>query len=355
MTASPGDRTYSRRMDIAVVVNLRARRASERVLRTVERVMPSARVLPTRSIEGARDLAEELHHAPPDLVVSAGGDGTAVTLLTALRDAAGRSTRAGTRGAAPVALLPLGTGNGWARALGATSWRTALAHLGRASLAEEALPLRRSDLIEVGGQVAPFAGSGWDAIILEDYRRFKTRPYLPRALREGVPGYALSLASSTIPRQVMFGKPLEVELTNLGDEALAMSPDGQPVRIEGAGPGTVLYRGPVSVCGCAITPEYGFGFRAFPFAGTSPGRFAARIYAGSVMEAVSRVGQLWRGAWPLPNDHQWLLSHCRMSFSRPVPFQVGGDVREVVTDLEYRIASEKVDLLDWRAVSRRAA
>lgn len=344
-------------MDIAVVVNLRARRASERVVRTVEHVVPSARVLATRSVEGARDLAEELHKAPPDLVVSAGGDGTAVTLLTALRDAAERSARSGgvPREAAPVALLPLGTGNGWARALGATHWRTALAHLGRASRGDQALPLRRSDLLDVGGQVAPFAGSGWDALILEDYRRFKSLPYLPRALREGVPGYALSLASSTIPRQVLFGKPLEMELVNLGAEALAMSPAGHPVRAEGAGPGTVLYRGPVSVCGCAITPEYGFGFRAFPFAGTVPGRFAARVYAGSVMQAVSRVGQLWRGAWPLPDDHQWLLTHCRMSFSRPVPFQVGGDIREVVSDVEYKIASEKVDLLDWRAVSRRAA
>ena len=155
---------------------------------------------------------------------------------------------------------------------------------------------------------------------------------------------------------MLFGKRLEVELINLGAPPLVMSPEGHPARLaEDAGPGTVLYRGPMSVCGCGIAPEYGFGFRAFPFAGLVPGRFAARIYSGSIAEAVARMGQLWKGAWPLPHDHQWLLTHCRMRFSHPVAFQVGGDLREVVSEVDYRIANEKVDLLDWRAVGRMAA
>src|SRR5262245_25335196 len=132
-------------MEIAVLVNLHARRAGDRVLRTVRRVMPEARLVTTRSLRDAVDAAAELHGDPPDLLVSAGGDGTAVTLLTALRDAAsaGQAAQSAAGGASatgqsavapmapvirpapPLALLPLGTGNGWAHALGAPRWRTA--------------------------------------------------------------------------------------------------------------------------------------------------------------------------------------------------------------------------------------
>src|SRR5262245_58828125 len=109
-------------MEIAVLVNLHARQAGDRVLRTVRRVMPEARVVTTRSLRDALDAAAQLHGDPPDLLVSAGGDGTAVTLLTALRDAAsarqagedGVASASDTRSpgvirpAPPLALLPLG-------------------------------------------------------------------------------------------------------------------------------------------------------------------------------------------------------------------------------------------------------
>jgi len=145
-----------------------------------------------------------------------------------------------------------------------------------------------------------------------------------------------------------------------GDEALdlrlldftviAVDDHGQPVRVPGGGRGAVLYRGPTSVCGVATTAEWGFGFRAFPFAGLIPRRFCVRIYAGGALEATMRMGQLWRGAHPLVKMHTWLLTGCKATFSRPVPFQIGGDRMGMRSEIEYGLASQQVDVLDWRRV-----
>lgn len=334
-------------MDIAVLVNMKARRGSASVARAVRAAMPGARVVETRSLGDALAAAGELGSSPPDLLVSGGGDGTAVTLLTALRD----QRVVGGPAAPPLALLPLGTGNGWAFTVGAPGWRKALARLRHATFDGAVLPLRRFDLLDVHGVLAPFAGAGWDSLILDDYHAVKSNRLLPRALREGVLGYGLSVGFRSIPRALFDHRPLEVEVENLGEEAMTLDAAGQPVRIPGAGPGTILYRGPVSVCGCGTTPHLGFGFRAFPFAGVVAGRFNARVYADHVLSAASRVGPLFRGRWRLPNDHQWLLTHCRFRFSRPVPLQAGGDIRETRDEIEFQLARDAVQLVDFRALS----
>jgi hypothetical protein len=75
-----------------------------------------------------------------------------------------------------------------------------------------------------------------------------------------------------------------------------------------------------------------------------------RIYAGKVLEATTRMGALWRGEHPLPKMHSWLLTRCHARFSRPVPFQMGGDRLGYKTEVDYALAPEQVDMLDWRAL-----
>jgi hypothetical protein len=45
-----------------------------------------------------------------------------------------------------------------------------------------------------------------------------------------------------------------------------------------------------------------------------------------------------------------MLTRCRAVFSREVPFQIGGDRLGMRADVEYRLAEESIDLLDWRAL-----
>ena len=206
--------------------------------------------------------------------------------------------------------------------------------------------------MEVDGIIAPFAGTGWDAELIDDFHAQKAGAgILPRRARNGLAGYLHGLATRTIPRHLMRRAQVEVELVNTGDDALVVDESGLPVDAPAARHGAVLYRGPVSVCAAGTSPEWGFGFRAFPFAGLVPRRFCMRVYTGRVLEATLRMGSLWRGVHPMPKMHSWLLNACRARFSEPVPFQVGGDRIGYKSEMEYNLAREQVNLLNWSRLS----
>jgi hypothetical protein len=333
--------------DIAVLVNLRARRGSDAVARACRRELPGAHVVASRTLEDAVGFADRIADAPPDLVVSAGGDGTAVALVNALR---GRPAAN-----APLGCLPLGTGNAWARVTGARGWRRSVEQLAALREAGGPIPSREFDLVEVDGTLAHFAGTGWDAEIIDDFHAQRSGfGLLPSRSRHGLAGYLHGLATRTIPRHLFAAKPVEVELVNTGEDALTVDPRGRAVPLPGGEHGAVLYRGVVNVCAAGTSPEWGFGFRAFPFAGLVPRRFCMRIYAGSVVEATLRAPSLWRGVHPLDKMHTWMLTRCRARFSRPVPFQIGGDRVGHRSEVEYALAAEQVRLLDWHRLAAAA-
>jgi len=336
-------------VDIAVVVNLQARRGSNAVAARCRSELPRARVLASRTLEEAVDFARDLSTSPPGLLLSAGGDGTAVALINAMRTS-DRSAKL----TAPIGVLPLGTGNGWAHAMGAPRWRAALERLGRVAH-RDALPLKRFDLVEVFGTIAHFAGTGWDAEIIDDYHAQRSGPgLLPERARTGLAGYLHGLFTRTIPRHALTRQAVEVELTNTGSHAMTIDAGGRPVPLPGGEHGKVLYRGPANVCAAGTSIEWGFGFRAFPFAGSVPRRFCMRVYAGGAVEATMRMRALWRGEHPTDKMHTWLLDRCRAVFSRPVPFQVSGDRLGHKTEVEYALAPEQIDILDWRALAPAA-
>jgi diacylglycerol kinase family enzyme len=336
-------------VDIAALVNVRARRGSEAVARTLHAELPGARVRVSRSLADAEDFAREILEDPSELVLSAGGDGTAVGFINALR----AQTDAGARRlpTPALAVLPLGTGNGWANATGARGWKRALRELGRAQRAGRPLRFRRFDLVETCGMVGPFAGTGWDAELIDDFHAQKQGfSVLPDRARMGLPGYLNALLTRMAPRHLLKDR-VEVEIVNLGEDALGVDDVGRPVPLPGGEHGKVLYRGPTSVCAAGTSHEWGFRFRAFPFAQLVRGRMNLRNYAAGAARALSCSPRLWRGEHPLPHMSSWLVTRVRASFSRPVPFQVGGDRvghRDVV---EYALAPFEVDLLDWSKLS----
>ncbi len=334
------------RMSVAVLVNVRARHGSEAVGRRIQRILPQARVVVTHSLDDARRWVKaEIAPDRPDVLVSGGGDGTAVALLNELR----------THGVTVPAfgLLPLGTGNGWARATGPSGTRFALREL--AALRDGETPaLRPFALVETEGRVTPFAGTGWDAEILSDYKKMiEELPPTLRTAAGGTTGYFRSLFSRTIPRHIFGKEQARVRVINTGAPALAVDDEGRAVPVPNGGQGAVLYEGPISVGGAATTEQLGLGFRAFRFAHLIPGRMAVRVYSASTLHATMRMPWLWRGVHPLPHDHHWMLTRCRMEFDRPVPFEIGGDLAGDRTRIELSLAHERVPLVDWRETQRR--
>jgi diacylglycerol kinase family enzyme len=350
---------------IAVVVNESARRGSGAVAGVARRELPSARVLLSRSLHELEGFAEELVSDPPDLVLSAGGDGTAIALLNALRRA-GKPTKSVVsdvtselrpralrpRLGPPIGVLKLGTGNAWARVTGSPPWKSAFALLRSLLAANAAPPLRSYDLIDVEGQVAHFTGTGWDAELVDDFHAQKTGAgILPPGRRHGLLGYLHALMTRTVPRNLTTPQA-EVEIVNSGAEAMTVDALGAPVRMNGMSAGRVLYSGPTSVCAAGTTPEWGFGFRAFPFAGKVEGRFSLHNYNAGALEALMHSPGLWRGTHPMPKMDSWFLTRARLNFSRKVPFQIGGDLLGHRDSIEYVIAPEHVELVDWTSLAR---
>jgi hypothetical protein len=336
-------------MDVAVVINLKARRGSAEVERTARAELPHAEILTSRSPEEVVAFTRSLTAGRRALLVSAGGDGTAIGIINAMR----RLPVVDAGEVVSMGVLPLGTGNGWANVTGAPPWRTALRWLGQSFRADAAPPpLRRFDLLETRGVLCHFAGTGWDAEILEDFHRQQEGfGVIPRSMRGGLAGYLQGMFTRTIPRTLLSPLP-QVELINTGAHALGIDDHGRPYELPGGEPGAVLYRGPASVCAAGTTPEWGFRFRAFPFAGLVPGRFNMRVYAGTSAEAtLLRMRPLWTGVHPLPKMHSWLLTGCQARFDRPQPFQAGGDRMGLEQIIDYRIAGEQVDLVDWHAMA----
>jgi hypothetical protein len=332
--------------EIAVLINLRARHGSEAVAAACRRKLPGAHVLASRTLADAQRFVRDVSESSPDLVVSAGGDGTAVALINALR---GRPAAS-----AAIGCLRLGTGNGWARDTGAPHWRRAIEQLSAWRERGAPLPKRRFDLIEVEGTLAHYAGTGWDAEMIDDFHAQQTGVgILPQKFRRGLAGYLQALATRTVPRYVLGrARQAEVEITNTGDDAIGVDDEGRAVPLPKGKHGAVLYRGPVSVCGAGTTKQWGFEFKAFPFAGLVPRRFCLRVYTAKALRAVGSSAALWRGAHPIPHMSTFMLTSCRAVYSRPVAFQIGGDRVGHKSEIEYSVAQEQVDLLEW---SRLAA
>jgi diacylglycerol kinase family enzyme len=323
---------------LAVLVNANAKRGGRRVAVQIARALPGASVRLTKSI--AEIEAWLKHLSPPRGVLAAGGDGTAVALVNALSHFAPAPLTIPTMG-----ILPLGTGNGWAHALGAPKLHRCLELL---ATSPGILPTRRCSLIEVEGTLAHFAGTGWDAMILDDYKRQLEASKGPgRHFSKSVYGYVAATLLRTVPKVAVFGNP-HVVIENLGPEVYGVDPTGRPHLLEGVKSGAVLYEGPVGVAAVSTCPEFGYGFRAFPFAERMPGFMSVRAYARGALGAVVTIPRLWSGQHPLNGMNDWLASHIRMTFARAVPLQIGGDAHGMRRTIEYRAAPRGIGMVDWR-------
>jgi diacylglycerol kinase family enzyme len=243
----------------------------------------------------------------------------------------------------PIGALPLGTGNAWARALGARKLDTCVKALARH---HGAVPTKRCTLFECDGTLTFFAGAGWDAQILDDYRQ-QVAIAPSRRLAKSVWGYLSAMALRTVPKVIVHGRP-HVLVENLADHAFVVGPDGAVRDLPGTGRGAVLYDGMASVAGCATCPEFGYRFRAYPFAERMLGYMHVRVYDQGALRAMRDIPKLWRGAHPLRGMHDWLSAHVRMTFSRPVALEIGGEAVGTRQTVEYRTCPRAIDALDWR-------
>ncbi len=326
---------------LAVLVNANAKRGGRRIAVQIGQALPAANIRLTRSVGEVEGWLRSLRGTPLRAVFSAGGDGTAVTLLTAMDRVTPHDSAF-----PPIGALPLGTGNAWAHSLGARKLDTCV----RALAAHDGpLPTRRSRVFACDGAITFFAGCGWDAQVLDDYRTQLARSP-SRRLAKSVWGYLAAVALRTAPKALLSERP-RVVIENLAPEAFAvdpLDPRATPRRLEGIGPGAILYEGPASVAGCATCPEFGYAFRAHPHAERMLGLMNVRVYDQSPLRALRDIPQLWRGRHPLAGMNDWFSSHVRMTFSRALPLQIGGEAVGERRSIEFRMSPREIRAVDWR-------
>lgn len=321
---------------LAILVNANAKRGGRRIAVQIGQALPGATIRLTRSVSEVSGWLGSLGNVRA--VLSAGGDGTAVTLLTALD-----RVFPADRPFPAVGVLPLGTGNAWAHSLGARKLDTCVRALARHP---GPLPTRKTRVFSCDGKLTFFAGSGWDAQVLDDYRRQVEQSPSPR-LAKSVWGYLTAMLFRTAPKTLALGRP-NVLVENLADHVLTIDHDGNVEKLEGVGRGAILYEGPASVAGCATCPEFGYRFRAYPHAERMLGYMSVRVYDQTTVRAIRDIPRLWHGLHPLEGMNDWFSTHVRMTFSRALPLQVGGEAVGERRTVEFEISPREVDAVDWR-------
>jgi diacylglycerol kinase family enzyme len=327
---------------LAIVVNANAKRGGRRVAAEMRRILPAATIRLTRDADELTAWLRKLRDKSvdhPECILAAGGDGSAIALVNAV-------AKVFPDGELPkMGVIPLGTGNGWARSLGAPKLDKALRAL---ATHEGPLIMRRQVVFDCEGTLAQFAGSGYDSMILEDYKKqLKAGGPLGFASKS-VYGYVTAMITRTAPRVFAFGIP-KLVVENLGDEAHTIDASGKLIKIHGIGRGSILYRGPAGCASVGTSPEFGYGFRAFPFAERYFGRLNVRIFDRGPLKALGSAYDLWRGTHPLPGLHDFFTTGVRMTFSRPMPLQIAGDAVGTRQSLEYRVYPRELSMLDWRS------
>ena len=306
---------------VAVVLNRNARGVNARQIARIRGLHGTQDVFVSESAQHSRQIAATVLTQGYQTVLFGGEDGTFVCCLNDLMALAAQSALPLPR----VGLLRMGTGNALGYYLGISppSLRGLRTELNRA---KSAAGTRELPMLLVDGRLTPFAGTGLDSQILEDYAA-TTRALDAMRLGSlmGSPlRYVLAIALRSVPRFVVRKLP-QVEVVNVGGPAYAVNPDGSldPTPLPR---GTVLYRGPCTLAGAATCPVFGFNVRIFPFADLRRDKFHVRCTDASAMEALSHLPAVLSGAYRSPSLRDFLCDSVEIHMQKPVPMQMGGDL-----------------------------
>lgn len=331
---------------IAVVLNGNAKSVTRDIVRLVDQLVLGGDLYVSRSLEEADDIARAIVFRGYGTVLTGGGDGTFVHMVTAVvREARARGVRPPRFG-----LLRLGTGNALAWVVGSSPLRKGV------GIAADLARLRREGgsrelrLVDVGGTLTPFAGAGIDATALEQYiatkRAFAKAPVLKR-FAAGKLTYFVAITGRTLPH-FLFASDPQATIYNEGAPALRLDGQGRMVGapIEKGG---VIYSGVARMVAVSTIPYYGFGFRIFPFANERPDRMSLRVINIRSQDVPQNIVKIWKGTYRDPKRiFDFLVEKVRVVFDRPVPLQVGGDPGGVHREVTYAL-SEPIEMVDFYA------
>jgi len=330
---------------VAVVVNGNAKQVTAELVETLDQIVQSGDLFVSRSLEEGQDIARTIVERGYPTVLTGGGDGTFVQMVSWVVRCAEELGRPFPR----FGLLKLGTGNALAWVLGAQNprGRGVVADLARLRREGGSRQLR---LLEIEDQLTPFAGLGGDAIALSHYHAMREVFYKSRWLRHVATGpvvYSVSLLGRTVPQYLL--KPtLRVRIVNEGGPAIRIGQDDRPVGkpIE---KGEVIYDGPIRLLAFSTIPYWGLGARIFPYAEEREDRFNLRVVNFGSLTAVANVRDIWRGTYRSDQLHDFLVERMVVHCEVPTPVQIGGDVIGMRDSVRVALSEREIHVVDYYA------
>jgi diacylglycerol kinase family enzyme len=324
----------------AIYLNANARHVSPEVVSRIEELVHPEDIFFAATRDDADRFARVILERGYPTVFTGGGDGTVVGLINALRKVAGPD------GAAipTLGVLSLGTGNALSRLVSSAG---ALSDL-KAYVTNPSRDVWTISLMEHEGALHPFGSLGADAEMMADYHRLKDTVGAGRLkpLFQNVTGYFAAFFAATLPRhvgQALRGERLEVRITNLGESAYRIGPEGRKTRF--FGPGEILYEGPVVLTILGTVPVFGYGLRLLPWAERDPDMMQLRMSNIPVAASLVHLPAAWNGTLQHEQLQDFYVQRVRIKYSRPMPFQLSGDFEGMRDTVEVAVRPRAVRLL----------
>lgn len=341
---------------VAILLNRNARRVSDRLARTLERIVGPENVFYSRNLEEAEAFSREIVQRGYGTVVCGGGDGTLVQGINLIQNYVRsantwrleRYERTGEKQtllATPrFAFLRLGTGNAISHLVGATDPVNDLRRI------VDFVPGRthQMPLIESEGERFFFAGMGYDSVLLNDYNWLKkhTHNRIIKPLLHTVGGYFAALFMRTLPNW-WFGRFGRFEARVVSrKEAYYVDPRRGDC-IERIEAGSVLFEGPATILSVGTCPFYGYGLKIFPFARMMSGKMHLRIGMLDPLRVLFNLPALWKGSYRHTKLIQdFLVEDISVEITAPYPYQHSGEAKGMRDKIDFKISDEMLRLVD---------
>ena len=334
---------------VAVLLNANARKVTDRVIRSLSHVVPEEDLFVSRSQLDARRICQAVLERRYHTVFLGGGDGTFMGFVNEIYGQLEQRNRYLHQRAPRFGVLKLGTGNGMAALLNASSTRGdgILDDVLRAR-AGEVPGYRRVDMLMVEGKRAPFAGLGVDGKLLNDYIWVKEnlgKGLLKKAMT-GPGGYFSAVAFKTVPHYVLKSTWFDAEVINNAGEAYLIGADGQPTG-KAIQPGETMFKGRLMMASAGTIPFYGFELKMFPYATKRAGYMNLRLGAVSATKVLTNLPKLWNGTLRDDGIRDFYAKDVTIKFTRPMAFQIGGDAEGYREQVRLQVSPEPIELCDF--------
>ena len=325
--------------DIVFTLNKNAARVTNKIKRIIHQYLPEADVYLSNDQDEAESHIKSILKNPERHIFTGGGDGTTYNFLNMIRKYGNKNLNE----YPGLGLLGLGTGNGLASEVNSHNLEYVLNKIKSGNIAQT----KEYNLIETDNCLVHFSTLGVDAQVLNDFIEVKDKYPLFRKKRLGLPAYLFAYFTKTSHCDALNKKPWEVRIINEGDAVYSVSHSKEPKLLE-INKGDIIYEGPANLAGVGTASNYGFNFKVFPFARQFKDFMNLRIVNISNTEFITHWYALWTGKYE--NEKvlkDFLVKKVRLQFSKPAPFQTGGDAKGYREEIVYEISEQKVKLIDF--------